>query len=109
MQTPCSTPALELSKTAEKHPNPRSRRSSGLQVPRPVGCSQSRGSRVGGVESRTGMCVPDRASAVLVRDKKTRRHHSCGSPVPRRLLGYRPPNLRRITCGKHAPSVTLEN
>ncbi len=74
------------------------RRSAGLQVPRPVGCSQSRGSLVGGVESRTGMCVPDHASAELVRDKKTRRHYSCGSPTP---------NLRRYTCGKHATSVTL--
>lgn len=69
-----------------------------MQVPRPVGCSQSRGSLVGGVESRTGMCVPDHASAELVRDKKTRRHYSCVSPTP---------NLRRYTCGKHATSVTL--
>lgn len=56
------------------------------------------------------VCVPDRASAVLVRDKKTRRHNSCGSPVPRRLPGYRPPNLRRDHLWEaRASSVTLVN
>lgn len=78
-----------------------------MQVPRPVGCSQSRGSLVGGVESRTGMCVLDHASAVLVRDKKTRQHYSCGSPVPHRLPGYRPQISDDTPVGKHTPSVTL--